>query len=397
MTEPDKVQSSLGLPAGAKPGLLTLVGAGELMPAMSAAHRDALNQLRAPARAVFLDTTAGFESNADAITGKAVDYYKLRLQTKLEVASYRHAGRAGAAETARAVAAVRAANFIFAGPGSSTYALGQWRGSPLWDAIVDAFLAGTHMLFASAASITLGRYALPVYEIFKAGADPYWADGLDLLGRMGLKLAVVPHYDDNSGGTHYDSRFCYMGAARYELLQALLPADVTILGIDAYTAVRFDPQQRIATVSGQGAITVLADGAVRMHAAGSAVPFDALHSAQRVVVHMADEAPRTYGYEYGEPAGGEIALNGVHGYIEQLSGLDAATRVELLARVVGALRSAAPAAGAAAEPLLDLLLELRCDLRAAKQWALADKLRDAVVQLGYEVQDTATGSTWQPR
>ena len=82
------------IPAGAKAGLLTLVGAGELMPAMSAAHRDALSQLRAPARALFLDTTAGFESNVDAITGKAVDYYNLRLQTKLEVASYRHAGRA---------------------------------------------------------------------------------------------------------------------------------------------------------------------------------------------------------------------------------------------------------------------------------------------------------------
>ena len=397
MIAPDTIEHSVGIPAGAKAGLLTLVGAGELMPAMSAAHRDALNQLRAPARALFLDTTAGFESNVDAITGKAVDYYNLRLQTKLEVASYRHAGRASAAETARAVAAVRAANFIFAGPGSSTYALGQWRGSPLWDAVVDAFLAGAHLLFASAASITLGRYALPVYEIFKAGADPYWADGLDLLGRLGLKLAVVPHYNDNSGGEFYDSRFCYMGAARYELLQASLPADVTILGIDAYTAVRFDPQQRSATVSGQGAMTVLADGAVRVHAAGSTVPFDALHSAQRAVVRVPDEALRIYGYEYGEPAAGEVELNGVQSFIEELGGLDAAMRVELLARVAGALRSAAPAVNGAAAPLLDLLLELRCDLRAAKQWALADKLRDAVVELGYEVQDTATGSTWQPR
>jgi cysteinyl-tRNA synthetase len=127
------------------------------------------------------------------------------------------------------------------------------------------------------------------------------------------------------------------------------------------------------------------------------VPFDALHSAQRAVVRVPEEAARIYGYEYGEPAAGEVVLNGVHTYIEQLSGLDAATRAELLARVASELRSAAPPANAAAEPLLDLLLELRCDLRAAKQWALADKLRDAVVQLGYEVQDTATGSTWQPR
>ena len=57
----------MGIPAGAKAGLLTLVGAGELMPAMSAAHRDALNQLRAPARALFLDTTAGFESGVNLL------------------------------------------------------------------------------------------------------------------------------------------------------------------------------------------------------------------------------------------------------------------------------------------------------------------------------------------
>ena len=382
------------VPAGATPGMLTLVGAGELMPAMSSVHRAALDQLRGTPRPLYLDTTAGFESNVDAITAKAVDYYNLRLQTKLDVASYRHAGRATAAETARAVAAVRAANFIFAGPGSPTYALSQWQGSPVWDAIVEAYLSGAHLLFASAATITLGRCALPVYEVFKAGSDPYWADGLHLLGLLGLNVAVVPHYNDNSGGANYDSRFCYMGAARFEQLQALLPADVAILGIDAYTAVCFDPQQRTATVSGQGVLTVLADGAERVHAAGSVVPFDDLHSVLRAVVPVQAGAPRIYGYEYGEPAPAERAMNGVHAYIEQLSGLDAAARVELLARLEGALRSAPPAANATA--LLDLLQCLRSDLRAAKQWELADKLRDALVQLGYEVQDSAVGPAWQP-
>src|SRR4051812_44272713 len=56
-------------------GTLTLIGAGELMPAMSKAHRAALARVSPPRYAVFLDTTAGFESNADAITAKAVEYY----------------------------------------------------------------------------------------------------------------------------------------------------------------------------------------------------------------------------------------------------------------------------------------------------------------------------------
>ena len=30
---------------------------------------------------------------------------------------------------------------------------------------------------ASAASITLGRFSLPVYEVYKVGADPFWLDG----------------------------------------------------------------------------------------------------------------------------------------------------------------------------------------------------------------------------
>ncbi len=105
----------MGIPADAKPGLLTMFGAGELMLAVSAPHRDALKQLRTLARALFLDTSTSFESNAEAIIGKAVDYCKLRLHTKLDGKSCRHAGLATASDTARAVAAVCAATIILTG------------------------------------------------------------------------------------------------------------------------------------------------------------------------------------------------------------------------------------------------------------------------------------------
>ena len=46
--------------------------------------------------------------------------------------------------------------------------------------------------FASAAALTLGAFTAPVYEIYKAGVpEPYWLDGLDLMGRAGLRCAVV--------------------------------------------------------------------------------------------------------------------------------------------------------------------------------------------------------------
>ena len=95
------------------PGTLTLIGAAELMPAMSSLHRDAISSVKGPVRAVFVDTTAGFETNIGAITAKAVEYYAQRLQTELHVASFRHAQGATEAEVARAIAEIRAANFIF--------------------------------------------------------------------------------------------------------------------------------------------------------------------------------------------------------------------------------------------------------------------------------------------
>jgi len=40
-------------------------------------------------------------------------------------------------------------------------------------------------------------------------------------------------------------------------------------------------------------------------------------------------------------------------------------------------------------------LTIRQDLRKAKQWALADKVRDELKNLGVVVEDTPQGSTWR--
>lgn len=49
------------------------------------------------------------------------------------------------------------------------------------------------------------------------------------------------------------------------------------------------------------------------------------------------------------------------------------------------------------QQLIDLLLQARTALREAKQWALADRLRDGLADLGIEVQDTAQGTVWARR
>ena len=47
-----------------------------------------------------------------------------------------------------------------------------------------------------------------------------------------------------------------------------------------------------------------------------------------------------------------------------------------------------------AEPFIDLLLELRQDVRAEKNWAMSDKIRDGLKALGVLVKDGKDGSSW---
>ena len=47
-----------------------------------------------------------------------------------------------------------------------------------------------------------------------------------------------------------------------------------------------------------------------------------------------------------------------------------------------------------AEPFIDLLVEVRTELRKAKQWALADLVRDRLAELGVVLEDTREGTTW---
>jgi hypothetical protein len=104
------------------------------------------------------------------------------------------------------------------------------------DALADVVTRGGTLVLGSAAAVTLGTQAIPVYEIYKAGEPARWVDGLDLLGRLtGIRAAVVPHYDNAEGGSH-DTRFCYLGEQRLAALEHSLPDDVGVLGVDEHTA-----------------------------------------------------------------------------------------------------------------------------------------------------------------
>jgi len=49
----------------------------------------------------------------------------------------------------------------------------------------------------------------------------------------------------------------------------------------------------------------------------------------------------------------------------------------------------------AAKPFVDLLVGVRSELRAAKQWQLADRVRDGLKELGVVLEDSPDGTTWR--
>ncbi|MFN0093213.1 MAG: cysteine--tRNA ligase [Dehalococcoidia bacterium] len=65
-----------------------------------------------------------------------------------------------------------------------------------------------------------------------------------------------------------------------------------------------------------------------------------------------------------------------------------------LAGVLGFALEAARRDGQAADPFIGLLIEVRRELRVAKQWALSDRIRDGLKELGVELKDGPEGTTW---
>ncbi len=78
---------------------------------------------------------------------------------------------------------------------------------------------------------------------------------------------------------------------------------------------------------------------------------------------------------------------------------DAAQRtLHELAGILGILLddvAAAPVSDIAATPFIELLLDVRADMRTAKQWAASDKIRDGLNALGVVIEDSPQGSTWR--
>jgi len=421
------------------PRILAIMGSGETAPTMAKVHRALFERLgEAPVPAVILDTPYGFQENADELSARTVRFFEDSVGRTVSVATYRRRD-VDPVTTSTAVARIREARYLMAGPGSPSYALRQWADGPITVALADRLDAGGILTMASAAALTLGAVTIPVYEIYKVGADPSWLPGLDLLGRTtGLQAAVVPHYDNAEGGNH-DTRFCYMGERRLRVLERDLAPGTFILGVDSHTALVLDLDRRTAAVSGLGGVTVRAGGRATVFPSGSEVSIETLATVARDLAAGAEVdigwEPGTAGDARPRPrdGGSTGTAEPLHDAMAELEGtfiaalghgdgraavaalldldsaIEARTRAgedspdldnatatfrSLITRLGEAASSGAADPRATLEPLVEALLVVRGRARETRDWATADLVRDRLASAGIEVHDGTGGTTW---
>ncbi|TAN20326.1 MAG: hypothetical protein EPN30_10490 [Actinomycetota bacterium] len=420
------------------PRVLAIMGSGETSPTMVKTHRENIARFEGKKPlCVILDTPFGFQSNADEIGAKAIEYFRVSVNVEAEIASFR-SSKIDPLEQEKFFSKLQKADYIFAGPGSPTFALRQWANTPVPQILINKLVKGPGVItFSSAAALTLGSRTVPVYEIYKVGDDPDWIHGLDILGRFGIKGAVIPHFNNAEGGSH-DTRFSYLGEERLESMEARLKPDESVFGIDEHTAIVIDLDAEKVSVAGNGTFNIRNQGRQATFEAGMDLPLSALVNPEALFRATGpSQVPKkatqiTEGGESDHPTshGGMSPLLAT---VEELQAsfddavlskdMDAATKAALslhteigqwqnetfqsdeMEQANSALRAMIVRLGELAVmgivdpqeifgPFVDLVLRLRMTAREHKRWDESDQIRDELAKLGIEVRDISGGSEW---
>jgi len=415
--------------------LLVLMGSGETAPAMVRIHREVLERVEAT-HPVILDTPFGFQVNADQLVTRTATYFQESVGVDVDVASWR-SHEVSAADKRKALALLGGADWVFCGPGSPTYALTQWAGSEVPATFTDVLERGGALVLGSAAAVTAGSHALPVYEIYKVGQPPQWVDGLNLMSvHSGLDVAVIPHFNNAEGGS-YDTRFCYLGEQRLSALEGMLPDSMSVLGVDEHTAVIFDLSKRCVEVKGNGVLTIRRLGQSTTFPAGTVMPIEELASivAGTVTVDPPPAAHQRPGVS-GQTRSAEadhveqlslgadekrlrerfeeaLARKDVDGCVGAIIDLEQAihdwatdmlqsdesdkarrTLRSMVVRLGELARVGARDPQESVAPLVDAMLRLRARAREHRDFATGDAIRDELTAAGVEVKDSPSGTSW---
>lgn len=369
---------------------LILMGSGETAPSMLSTHRAGMDSAGAD-KVTVIDTPFGFQENAEQLTARIASFFKTSLGVETEVATMLRRNPS-AIEVEKMLATLRHARYVFAGPGSPSYALDVWEASGLADALTAMIGRGGVLTLASAAALTAGTHTIPVYEIYKVGQEPFWRPGLDVTGRLGLPMVVVPHWNNAEGGNHDTSR-CFIGRRRLEMLSGQI--EVGMIGIDEHTAAVLDFEANVMTVTGLGTVTLVGEDETLIHH-GDTI------SLHEVAGLMGARPGATVAFSGSPP---EMPLG--QGKVDEIIGALLALEEEAAVhpdRRADLRTGLVDLARAAERGLIDprqvvgdyvaLLLELRAVARSERRFEDADRIREGLVELGVEVRDSGSGTEW---
>jgi hypothetical protein len=257
-------------------GQIAFLGSGETSLAGGRIFESLAQNLPSPLKICVLETPAGFELNSSQVASRVADFLTNRLQNykpQVSVIPARKKDSPFSPDDPEVCAPLLAANLIFLGPGSPTYAIRQLRGSLAWDIIRARHRLGATLVFASAATIAVGTWALPVYEIFKVGEDVYTLPGLDFFKDFDTSLSFLPHWNNAEGGSDVDTSRCFVGMERFEQWCAMLPTDHTTLGLDEHTGVILDFTHRSCKVIGVSSVHLVRKCDPNIYTAGADLSF----------------------------------------------------------------------------------------------------------------------------
>jgi cysteinyl-tRNA synthetase len=222
-------------------------------------------------------------------------------------------------------------------------------------------------------------------------------------------------------------------------MEAMLPDDAWVLGIDEHTVLVADLDTQTVTVSGRGGLTVRRRGRSQVFPSGSKLGLSSLLAAARGEAHTSHRAAEREPVAAADPANDSgtapkrSPLLAEVGRLEQafeaaIAGRrapEAAEAILSLDRIIAewsadtlqtddpdraraVLYSLVQRLGEAAAgglrdprellaPLVESLITLRGELRAAKAWELADRVRDRLIAARIELRDTPGGTVWELR
>ena len=335
-------------------GRIAFLGSGETSLAGGRIFESLAHEINDPLRIALIETPAGFELNSAQVVGRVGDFMKTRLQNYkpvVDVIAARKKDSAFSPDDPEIIKPLLHANMIFMGPGSPTYAIRQLKDTLAWDVIRARHRLGATLIFASAATISIGAHALPVYEIYKVGQDVHVVDGLNLFADFGLHVSFIPHWNNAEGGADLDTSRCFMGMERFAEWCELVPAENETIGLDEHTGLIIDFESAMCEVSGVSSVSLVRECDPEMYASGSKFPLSELGDFR-----IPDPPEKDISEEAWD-----MCVN------------------------------APPLEEDQPSEQVIALVEQRLLARASRNWTESDKVREEIAALGWTVQDSKDG------